>query len=439
MVGAGGKWVSATEAEAEEEYDDDGDEDEVDCVADEPEEVEGETAPVVPATKSALEEDAVAAPGPAATLISSPNIAPPGDAPGTQPVSTPHLASIKAVGTAAPATTATPVVTAAPATTATPVVTAAPWRPVDERSKLGIDCTEIVKQNGKPTNDDVIGVFMVIGDWGWVPGASCGRDPSCQGAVANKAKKWLKDNKYELKFVISLGDNFYGGVENGEDKGGKKFEDVWLKQYHELTCVPWYAVLGNHDFGLAGNSPLEYPTSENCYQINGDVTEVSDSKDCVKSSAGRKNLECWAMPEASYAVHAWEEELGVTLLALGVQPFKTKSKPWAYDGGYPFSEVNPKKQQTGKWAPFNHQKSLDDSKNVIEEAKKKSLADTVVVFNHYPLHWHGSGPPDSKRGSQKLMAIHLEKELKEIAHADSGKTVHYWAGHVHNTDDPNLH
>lgn len=95
------------------------------------------------------------------------------------------------------------------------------------------------------------------------------------------------------------------------------------------------------------------------------------------------------MPEASYAVHAWEEELGVTLLALGVQPFKTKSKPWAYDGGYPFSEVNPKKQQTGKWAPFNHQKSLDDSKHVIEEAKKKSMADTVVVFNHYPLHWHG--------------------------------------------------
>lgn len=88
------------------------------------------------------------------------------------------------------------------------------------------------------------------------------------------------------------------------------------------------------------------------------------------------------MPAPSYAVHAWEEELGVTLLGLGLQSFKAQG--CKYDGGYPFKAVNPSKKNL-----FNHQKSLDDSLKVIEEAKKKSLAENVLVFNHYPLHWHG--------------------------------------------------
>eukprot|EP00392_Amoebophrya_sp_AT5.2_P005985 g5995.t1 len=318
--------------------------------------------------------------------------------------------------------------TAAPASPDTPVDTAPPWRPTAERKALGIQCDDLVKQDGKPTEDGVIGVFLLIGDWGWVPNASCGK-PACQGALAERAKKWLQEKKYELKFVISLGDNFYGGVEIEKDKGGKKFEEVWLKKYHELTCVPWYAILGNHDFGEAFHSPCwPYPTRENCYQINGDVREVSETKDCAKSSAGRKNLECWAMPAPSYAVHAWEEELGVTLLGLGLQSFKAQG--CKYDGGYPFKAVNPSKKNL-----FNHQKSLDDSLKVIEEAKKKSLAENVLVFNHYPLHWHGHGC--TAKDCQKLTAYFFEDPLKKIA--GSGKKVHYWAGHVHNTDDPNLH
>lgn len=48
--------------------------------------------------------------------------------------------------------------------------------------------------------------------------------------------------------VHTLGDNFYW---DGASPG--RFKATWLDAYgEELTSVPWFAIMGNHDFGNAG-------------------------------------------------------------------------------------------------------------------------------------------------------------------------------------------
>eukprot|EP00392_Amoebophrya_sp_AT5.2_P007517 g7532.t1 len=265
-------------------------------------------------------------------------------------------------------------------------------------------CKHVPQPTYKPAADGVIGVFLVIGDWGFVPGASQCGVVGCQTGISKLAQEWLAEKKYELKFVISLGDNVYGGV---PADGGAKMKEVWWSRYGDMACVPWYATLGNHDFG-GGDADKCWPylNDKNCGQMNGGVDEVRDKKDCVKSRPGTTELDCWAMPAGSYAVHAWEEELGVTLLSFGFQPF-------GGEGGFPFK---------AKKGQFNHQKSLDDSKNVIKEAMEKGTADNVVMFNHYPLHYPWNA---------KSTATWMEPEIKAVA--DAGKKVNYWGGHTHDT------
>jgi len=89
--------------------------------------------------------------------------------------------------------------------------------------------------------------YLVIGDWG---GARYGCD-TCgarQRQVAAKMHEFVQNKaKFggQLLFVLSVGDNFYWQGANAS-----KFKAQWEDIYsEELRSVPWFSVMGNHDYG----------------------------------------------------------------------------------------------------------------------------------------------------------------------------------------------
>jgi acid phosphatase len=95
--------------------------------------------------------------------------------------------------------------------------------------------------------------FLVVGDWGTHldPKTPAGS----QKAVAESMKKVAANHKVD--FVISVGDNFYEhGVQNTTDPLWKAdFEDMYNAP---SLNVPWYILLGNHDYQGIVDAQLQY-------------------------------------------------------------------------------------------------------------------------------------------------------------------------------------
>lgn len=90
--------------------------------------------------------------------------------------------------------------------------------------------------------------YFVLGDWG---GKGIGCDFP-QDRVAQKMREYRKSRPNDkLLFVLGVGDSFYWtGL--GADYGGLKRQ--WKQVYSgagldDLTSVPWFNVMGNHDWG----------------------------------------------------------------------------------------------------------------------------------------------------------------------------------------------
>jgi 3',5'-cyclic AMP phosphodiesterase CpdA len=99
--------------------------------------------------------------------------------------------------------------------------------------------------------------FIVIGDWG-IMGAQA------QRSVAEQMN--IYGNKHNVQFIITTGDNFYPvGVRSTTDAHWKaSFEDVYNKEKHQ---VPWYPVLGNHDYGANPQAEIEYSSISNRWKM----------------------------------------------------------------------------------------------------------------------------------------------------------------------------
>ena len=104
--------------------------------------------------------------------------------------------------------------------------------------------------------------FLVVGDWGR-------RGTYNQSRVADAmAAKAAQEGG--VGFVLSTGDNFYesGLVSVEDDNFTASFSSIY---HHKYLQVPWYAVLGNHDYGEfwePGAQPTMCPGGENsdsCY------------------------------------------------------------------------------------------------------------------------------------------------------------------------------
>ena len=78
--------------------------------------------------------------------------------------------------------------------------------------------------------------LLAIGDYG--------TGNAHQVAVANQMAAFAQKLKRSLAGVLALGDNFYGKLET--ERFGRHFEDMYSKEH--LNC-PFYACLGNHDYG----------------------------------------------------------------------------------------------------------------------------------------------------------------------------------------------
>jgi predicted phosphodiesterase len=101
--------------------------------------------------------------------------------------------------------------------------------------------------------------FLGLGDWGGVgvqPGQYdyeyAGRD---EKAVANQMMNYTEFNPVD--FVLAVGDNFYNyGVQNASDSQfAEDFENVFTSK---SMMVPWYVVLGNHDYALNSSAQIQY-------------------------------------------------------------------------------------------------------------------------------------------------------------------------------------
>jgi 3',5'-cyclic AMP phosphodiesterase CpdA len=99
--------------------------------------------------------------------------------------------------------------------------------------------------------------FIVIGDWG-IKGAEA------QKPVADQMNIYGK--KHNAQFIITTGDNFYPvGVFSITDLHWKEsFEDIYNKEVHQL---PWYPVLGNHDYGLNPQAEIQYSSISNRWKM----------------------------------------------------------------------------------------------------------------------------------------------------------------------------
>lgn len=90
--------------------------------------------------------------------------------------------------------------------------------------------------------------FLAVGDWGR-DGQYGQREVGAEmGRVAAATR---------TQFVISLGDNFYpDGVASVESPQWRtSFEDIYTAP---ALGVPWYVVLGNHDYHLGAGAQLDY-------------------------------------------------------------------------------------------------------------------------------------------------------------------------------------
>lgn len=90
--------------------------------------------------------------------------------------------------------------------------------------------------------------FLVVGDWGR-DGNFRQREVAAQMDSTARARG--------IRFVISTGDNFYdNGVPSVDsDRWRTSFEDVYIGP---ALAVPWYAVLGNHDYRGNPQAQVDY-------------------------------------------------------------------------------------------------------------------------------------------------------------------------------------
>eukprot|EP01026_Neomeris_dumetosa_P039985 TRINITY_DN32_c0_g6_i2.p1 TRINITY_DN32_c0_g6~~TRINITY_DN32_c0_g6_i2.p1 ORF type:complete len:405 (-),score=41.59 TRINITY_DN32_c0_g6_i2:272-1486(-) len=115
--------------------------------------------------------------------------------------------------------------------------------PTDNAETLEMSAPVIEKNTTRTAaqnSDDFNLKFLVVGDWG--------RDGSHKQDDLGVSMAQLA-RSFNPSFVISTGDNFYpSGLSSASDLQFKtSFQDIYSDT--GLTDVPWYVVLGNHDYG----------------------------------------------------------------------------------------------------------------------------------------------------------------------------------------------
>lgn len=187
--------------------------------------------------------------------------------------------------------------------------------------------------------DDTKISFLALGDWGW-QGLN-------QTLVADAMSSWSSNNNG--KFVIALGDNFYqDGVKSVTDY---QWENTFIKIYHHesLINIPWYAILGNHDYHSVPQAEIDY------YYLH---------KNSLKPEENR-----WYMPDHNYTV-IYEFDSATLQIVFIDTPILAVKETEETD-------------KNGKWEVSIEMKR--NHLNFIEKTLKSSNATWLVVAGHYTV------------------------------------------------------
>jgi tartrate-resistant acid phosphatase type 5 len=116
--------------------------------------------------------------------------------------------------------------------------------------------------------------FLIVGDWGHkgTPG---------QRAVADGMARIAK--RFESRFVVTTGDNFYDeGVSSLHDAHWREsFEDVYTSP---ALQIPWYAVLGNHDYQGCIQAQLDYGATNPRWRLPARYHAVEQAIDATATA-----------------------------------------------------------------------------------------------------------------------------------------------------------
>lgn len=177
-----------------------------------------------------------------------------------------------------------------------------------------------------------------------------------------------------ISFVLFLGDNFYeSGVSSVTDPQWKtKFEDMYSAKSLQ---VPFYAVLGNHDYGLNPNAQVKYT---------------------------RKSKR-WKMPSHYYTfTRRVDDSTTIQFFCLDSYPIAQSSVDEIKEG-----KDKPESRLQRRW---------------LERKLAASRARWKVVLGHHPIYSNGM------HGNDPSMAAALEGLLEKY------NVDFYLAGHDHNLE-----
>jgi acid phosphatase len=134
--------------------------------------------------------------------------------------------------------------------------------------------------------------FLAFGDWGR-DGAQHQRDVAVQ---MGKAAAELG-----CRFVASVGDNFYeSGVTSVDDPKWKtSFEEIYTDP---ALQIPWYAVLGNHDYKGNPQAQIDYTARSTRWKMPSRYYKVSGAQ------AGLADTDLFVI-DSSPLVHKYREKV----------------------------------------------------------------------------------------------------------------------------------
>ena len=209
--------------------------------------------------------------------------------------------------------------------------------------------------------------FAIIGDWGR-QGRPDQRQVARQMALACKSAS--------ASFVVAVGDNFYErGVTSLEDNHWQlSFEKVYDAPSLQ---VPWYVILGNHDYSGKCQPQLDYG----------------------------KTHPRWIMPDRYYSkVYPVDPATSLECFYIDTCPFIEE-----YRNNPEFSELAG--QDTGKQLAW------------LQQSLAASQAQWKLVFGHHPVYSSGLA-----HGNQPEIIEHILPLLQKY------KVQAYFAGHDHDLE-----
>lgn len=240
--------------------------------------------------------------------------------------------------------------------------------------------------------------FFFWGDWGQNVPAN-----ESESGVAYEEKKvatqmQIYAAKVKPSFFCPLGDNFYEvGVQNTTDP-------LWQKYYRALftapdTYVPWYPILGNHDY-YSGPSP------------QAEIDYYKQRKDNRWTFPDYQYTRTWNIPGSSKTMQI------VFINTPAICP-NAESGPGAIN--WPTDPV----QQAFIWQP---------TLQWVENTLAASTADLLVVAGHYHVYTNTAGDSMKPEGlclQEKLVPLLRKYQVAAYMNGHEHNFEHHFIGGIH--------